>query len=111
MIDYKVRESYRNRGLKCFKVSFLDFLENLGVGFEDRGYENGKKLVTFGYYYGEDIKIRILHSGKILHSVYVKYQGLNPEKDLKQLRDYFEEVGLKRVTFKTAKLEKKANAA
>ena len=111
MADYKVRESYRNKGLKCFKVSFQEFLENLGEGFEDKGYENGKKLVTFGYYYEEDVKIRILHSGKILHGVYVKYQGANPEKDLEQLRNYFEEAGLKRVTFKTEELERKVNAA
>ena len=84
MVDYKVKESYRNTGLRCFKVSFRDFLENMGERFEDMGPEkHGHGLVSWGYY-DDDIKLRVFHSGKVLHGVHVTYEGDNPDRDLKE---------------------------
>lgn len=107
---YKVRESYANQGLKCFRASFWDFLENLGPEFQDKGSELGKQMVTFGYYGGEDIRIKMLHSGKILHGVYIRYEGDDPDGDLKELREYMEEMGLKRTNIKVSRLEEEAKS-
>ena len=105
MIDYKIKESYRNTGLRCFKVSFFDFLENFGERFEDRGQEDRRGIVSWGYY-NDDTRLRIFHSRKVLHGVHFLYEGNNPEIDLKELRGYLEEIGLKKTKVITEKLEK-----
>lgn len=115
------RESYKYRRVKCFKTSFYGLKECLGEGFEEESDvvigrpksssldeelkelddksegEGIKELkVCRGIYYGKDIQIKMLHTGKILHHVYVRYYGNNPNVDLMELREVFKMIGLRR---------------
>ena len=100
-----VRERYENPGLRCFKISALQLVENhLGERFSFDSYndfeikDHGRGVVWRGEYL-EGIKIKIFQWDRALKNVYVKYEGNNPEKDLKEIREVLGEAGLeKKVT-------------
>ncbi len=97
-----VRETYENPGLRCFKISAIQLVENhFGERFGFDSYNdvekksNGKGIVWNGEYL-EGIKVRVFQWNGALKNVYIRYVGCDPDADLKEIREVLGEAGLKK---------------
>jgi len=97
----RYRATFNNKGIKCFKIKTLGLIDGLGANYQDEEIKRrGNSLVYNGVYINEEIKIRVLENHGNLQRVYVRYEGDNPEKDL---RDLFERLAFSGLVLKTFK--------
>ena len=102
----RVRETYENPGLRCFRVSATQLIENhLGERFSfdnynDKETKHGGRGIIWNGEYLEGIKMRILQWDGALKNVYISYTGTDADEELKEIREVLAEAGLVRVLLK-----------